>query len=229
LAATPDAWIDVQEERQALLSLLETLTPSQWDSPSLCSEWRVRDVVGHMVSETTLTIPKVVAGALMSGFRINRFIAIDARRRGSVDTAVLLEDFRTAVPTRTHLRGLTSLSMLVDIVIHSLDIRRPLNAARTVPESRAVLVAADLRSSRFFPGRRLFAGLRVEATDADWSAGEGPVVRGPIEELILAMSGRPGGLDQLQGEGSAAVCDRAGGQKSQNQKNQNVRRGVDHV
>lgn len=208
VAATLDAWTDVHEERQALLCLRETLTPIQWDSPSLCSEWRVRDVVGHMVSETTMTIPKVVAGMFTSGFRINRFIANDARRRESLAVAVLLEDFRSAVPTRTHLQGLSSLSMLEDIVIHSLDIRRPLNVERTVPEGRMVLVAADLWASRFFPGHKLFAGLRVEATDADWSAGDGPVIRGPVEELILAMSGRPGGLDQLDGEGIASVRDR---------------------
>ncbi len=209
MAVTPDAWIDVQQERQALLCLLETLTPIQWDSPSLCSEWRVRDVVGHMVSETTMTIPKVVAGMFASGFRINRFIANDARQRGSLAVVVLLDDFRSAVPTRTHLRGLSSLSMLVDVIVHALDIRRPLNIERNVPESRMVLVAADLWASRFFPGHKLFAGLRVEATDADWSAGDGPVIRGPVEELILAMSGRPGGLDGLDGECIASVRDRA--------------------
>ena len=91
MAAATEAWIDVQQERQALLCLLETLTPIPWDSPSLSSEWRVRDVVGHMVSETTMTIPKVLAGWLTSGFRINRFIADDARHYGSRDVAVLLE------------------------------------------------------------------------------------------------------------------------------------------
>ena len=60
-----------------------------------------------------------------------------------------------------------------------------------------VLVAADLWTSRFFPGHKLFAGLRVEATDADWAAGEGPVVAGPIEDLTLAMSGRLAGLDTI--------------------------------
>jgi uncharacterized protein (TIGR03083 family) len=209
VAATPDAWMDVQQERQALLGLLETLAPIQWDCASLCSEWRVRDVVGHMVSETTMTIPKVVVGMFASGFRMNRFIADDARRRGSLAVAALLEDFRSAVPTRTHLRGLSSLSMLEDIVIHGLDIRRPLNEERKVPEHRMVLVAADLWASHFFPGHKLFSGLRVEATDADWSAGDGPVIRGPVEDLILAMSGRPTGLDQLDGEGVTSARDRA--------------------
>jgi uncharacterized protein (TIGR03083 family) len=208
--ATPtDVWVDVHQERQALLGLLETLTPLQWDTSSLCSEWRMRDVVGHMISETRMTVPNVLAGMISAGFRINRFISKDACRWGSGAVPVLLEQFRAAVPTRTHLRGLTPVSMLEDIVIHSLDIRRPLNVDRTVPESRMIVVVEDLWTSRFFPGHKLFGGLRVQATDADWAAGEGPTVAGPIEDLALAMSGRLGGIDTIQGEGMVTVLQRA--------------------
>ena len=204
-----DIWTDVHSEREALLELLRNLAVTQWDTPSLCSEWRVRDVVGHMVSETKMTIPTVLGGTIASGFGINRFIANDARRHGAVAIPSLLDDFKAAALTKTHLRGLSSLSMLNDIVIHSLDIHRPLNERRRTPEKRLVLVANDLLLSRFFPGRKLFKGFRVEAVDADWSVGEGPVVAGPIEDLILAMSGRLGGLDSIRGEGTIALLRRA--------------------
>ena len=92
-----DVWPDVHQERQALLELLETLTPEQWDAPSLCAEWRVRDVVGHMVSETDMTVTQAVWGFITSGFRINRYIAKDARQRGAAPIAKLLEDFRDVV------------------------------------------------------------------------------------------------------------------------------------
>ena len=62
-----DVWPDVHQERQALLELLETLTPEQWDAPSLCAEWRVRDVVGHMVSETDMTVTQAVWGSSHQG------------------------------------------------------------------------------------------------------------------------------------------------------------------
>jgi uncharacterized protein (TIGR03083 family) len=204
-----DVWIDVQEERESLLVLLEALTPLEWNAQSLCAEWQIRDVVGHMVSETTMTIPKVVGGMVRSGFRINRFIATDARRKGCLADSELVDAFRTAVPTRTHLPGLSSMSMLEDIVVHSLDIRRPLLRDHAVPEGRMVLVVADLWASRFFVGHKLFADLRVTATDADWSAGEGAAVTGPIEGLVLAMSGRLAGLEELQGEGMDALHRRA--------------------
>ena len=87
-----DVWTDVHQERQALLELLETLTPEQWDTPSLCAEWQVRDVVGHMVRETQMTVTQAARGFITAGFRINRYIAKDARQRGAAPVAKLLED-----------------------------------------------------------------------------------------------------------------------------------------
>ncbi len=209
MSVVTDVWIDVHDERESLLGLLETLTPFEWNMQSLCAEWRVRDVVGHLISETTMSIPKLIVGTVGSGLRINKFIATDACRRGSSTEQELIDAFRTVVPTRTHLPGLSSMSMLEGIIIHSLDIRRPLHRGHSIPGSRVVLVASDLLSSRFFVGQKLFAGLRVMATDADWSSGEGKEVNGPIEAFVLAMSGRVAGLDELQGDGMALVRQRA--------------------
>jgi uncharacterized protein (TIGR03083 family) len=198
-------WTDVHQERQALLDLLETLKPEQWDVPSLCTEWRIRDVVGHMVSETRMTVAQAGWGFITSGFRINRYIAKDAQRRGAAPVAKLLEDFRGAVLVRTHLPGLSSLSMLEDIVIHQLDIRRPLEQDRCIPDGRMIPVAGDLWTNRFFPGPKLFQGIRAIATDADWSAGKGVDVTGPIEALVLTLAGRFTVLDRLQGDGTTAL------------------------
>ena len=204
-----DFWDDVHQERQALLELLETLTPEQWDTTSLCTEWRVRDVVAHMVSETRMTIAQTAWGLITSGFRINRYISNDARRRGAIPAANLLEDFRGVVPARTHLPGLSSLAMLNDIVIHEMDIRRALDKPRSIPNRRTIPVVADLWTNRFFPGPRLFQGLRAVSTDAAWTAGQGPDITGPIEAFILTLAGRFIALDQLQGKGIATLRIRA--------------------
>ena len=210
MPSTTDFWIDVHQERQCLLNLLEVLTPEQWDVPSLCTQWSVRDVVGHMVSETQMTVARSGWGLIRSGFRINRYIAKDAHQRGSAPVAKLLEDFRVAVPCRTHLPGLSSLSMLEDIVIHQMDIRRPLEQQRCIPEGRIIAVAWDLWTNRFFPGRQLFQGMRATATDADWSAGDGLEVTGSVEALVLTLAGRFAALDQLHGDGTAILRTRAG-------------------
>jgi hypothetical protein len=69
--ARTDAWIDVREERESLLAMLETLATPEWNTQSLCAEWRIRDVVGHLVSVAALSVPKLVRGTVKSGFRIN--------------------------------------------------------------------------------------------------------------------------------------------------------------
>jgi hypothetical protein len=73
-----DVWTDVHQERQALLEILETLTPEQWDTPSFCTEWNVRDVVGHMVSETRMTICSGCLGIHYIGVPNQPDIAKDA-------------------------------------------------------------------------------------------------------------------------------------------------------
>ena len=44
-------------ERTDLADLLATLTLQQWEAPSLCERWRVRDVVAHVMSSTASPCP----------------------------------------------------------------------------------------------------------------------------------------------------------------------------
>jgi uncharacterized protein (TIGR03083 family) len=43
-------------ERADLAAFLATLTPQQWDTPTLCAGWSVKDVVAHMISYEELGI-----------------------------------------------------------------------------------------------------------------------------------------------------------------------------
>jgi len=63
------------------------------------------------------------------------------------------------------------------------------------------------RAVGFAPKRRL-ANLRFEATDLDWSWGSGPVLAGPAEALMLAMTGRTVVLGELDGPGVAILRNR---------------------
>jgi chitodextrinase len=68
----------------------------------------------------------------------------------------------------------------------------------------------------FFKGSNLLigakkrvAGLRLTATDADWTTGDGPEVSGPVASLVMAMTGRSAALDDLGGEGVAKLRSRS--------------------
>jgi len=54
-------------------------------------------------------------------------------------------------------------------------------------------------------------GLRLHATDVDWTHGAGPEVTGPGESILMALAGRPVAATELAGEGRETLLDRASG------------------
>ena len=72
---------------------------------------------------------------------------------------------------------------------------------------RAALDAAPTLTG-FIGAKARSAGLRFEASDLEWSWGDGPVVRGPGEALLLVLCGRPVALADLEGEGLATLRSR---------------------
>nr|BFF25987.1 hypothetical protein GCM10025732_39520 [Glycomyces mayteni] len=51
-------------------------------------------------------------------------------------------------------------------------------------------------------------GLRLDAADGPFAAGDGPLVTGPTLALVMAMAGRTAYLDELSGEGAPELRER---------------------
>jgi hypothetical protein len=86
---------------------------------------------------------------------------------------------------------------------------RPLGISRDLPEAHLVAVADFVKDdARIFGAKKRIVGLRLTATDMDWSHGNGPEVTGPAEALVMMMAGRLVALDDLSGEGKAALVTR---------------------
>jgi hypothetical protein len=60
---------------------------------------------------------------------------------------------------------------------------------------------------RLGAGRRI-RGLRLRATDIDWTHGRGPEVTGTGEALLMAMAGRPAAVPDLGGPGLTTLAQR---------------------
>jgi hypothetical protein len=75
-----------------------------------------------------------------------------------------------------------------------------------------VLACLELYKTANFPvgTKKRIEGLRLEATDVDWSHGAGPVVSAPSTTLLLAMTGRRGSADGLSGDGADVLRARLG-------------------
>lgn len=191
------------EENAELSALLHSLDASEWERPSLCEGWRVRDVVGHILygNEMRLsTLPIRLARYGFSSDRSGKAYSI-ARAEGR-PVAELLRDFDGRDPWAGTCRVFPPKLTLLDRLVHHQDIRRPLDRPRTIPDERlrAVLDATP-RLGTVFGAKRRTRGLRFEATDMDWSWGTGHVVIGPGEALLMAMLGRRHALRDLTGGG----------------------------
>lgn len=71
---------------------------------------------------------------------------------------------------------------------------------RRMPPGSAV-ESADYLWRRGFPfhARKRLAGHRLVATDADWRAGEGAEISGPIQALVMLLAGRTAVVAELTG------------------------------
>lgn len=198
-------------ERADLADLLESLTPEQWERPSLCADWSVRQVAAHVIGYESLGWGSVALLMLRNGLRLDR---ANAARIGEV---AAWSPERIVAEFRSHLRphGVTAAFGgrvgLTDCVIHQQDIRRPLGLPRTIPADRLRVVLDFAPRARALPAPANMRGLGFAATDLDWSHGDGPEVRGQGEVLLLAAAGRVGALDELTGDGVEELARRVRG------------------
>lgn len=206
-SALEDTWVDVTTLRTGLVDLLAGLPDGLWDAPSLCPGWRVRDVAAHVLLPPRLNL-LALPGLVRARFDVARYVHDDAVRRAEAPVPALLTAFRHAVDRRWLPPTRRPEHLLADLYIHTQDIRRPLGlpAAHDAGMLRAVLdtVVAD----RVIGDPARIAGLRLVATDIEWSHGDGPEVTGPADALVLTLSGRRVALGELAGPGVATLATR---------------------
>jgi uncharacterized protein (TIGR03083 family) len=200
-----------RDERAELVDLLRTLTPEQWETPSLCAGWRVRDVVAHMFSYEGLPLPALVGRLLRSGLTLGRAnaLGVAAQSGRSTDELVALAaNHLTPSGPTTAFGGRVA---LCDALIHHQDIRRPLGLHRDIPAERLTAVLGFAVTAPPLGARSRIRGLTLTATDIDWTTGAGPAVTGPAEALLMALAGRRGVVGELSGPGCAELTRRIGG------------------
>lgn len=201
-------WDVIVAERVALRDQLRSLRPEEWDHPSLCAGWRVRDVAAHVISSPQLTWgPTLRAmGALWRGY--NRAILLDGQRRGSVPVTQILDQYERWAEVRRGPVTVTHVEPLVDVLVHTQDMLRPLGRTHPMPPEAAGVAADRCRLlAPLFGTTALVRGVRMRATDAGWVRGSrGPLVEGPMAELLMLCAGRRADRELLSGNGLEAVA-----------------------
>lgn len=198
----------LQAERLALADALRDVPDVDWERPSLCAGWTVRDVLTHLTAAArTPTLPWLMnmAAARFDTDRHNQRLL---HRHRAADPARGLAAFRDSAMSSAAPFGERA-GMLGEVVVHGQDIARPLGLP-LVPAREAVRVVAEFFASKDFAvnSHTLVRGLRLEATDDDLAVGDGPEVRGTMLDLVMAMAGRTAALDELEGAGAEVLRER---------------------
>ena len=203
-----DAWAMIHAEREALAEDLDGLTAEQWATGSLCSQWSVHQVLGHIVATAKMSPAKFFAQFAAARFNFTAFNAKNVTRDTRSTPAATMAEFRAHLLDTTSPPGPTE-TMVGEMVVHGADIRRPLGIASAVPVPTVVRAAEFYRGSNLIVGGKdRIAGLTLRAADADWAHGSGPELTGPILSLVLAMTGRGAALADLTGPGVATLAGR---------------------
>lgn len=190
-----------RRERGALLELLGDLTDEQWSAPSLCPAWSVRDVAVHTVSYDELSAAGLVGVFVRGGVRVSSVNEVALRRYAGLAPAGVVELVARCQTPRGLTAGFGCGIALTDGTIHHQDIRRALGLQRRIPADQARAVLDFALRAPTLPAKKNARGLRLVATDIDWTAGSGPEVTGAGESLLMAVAGRPAALADLGGDG----------------------------
>jgi len=199
-------WRWIAEERVALADALEALPAEAWDEPSQCRGWKVRDVVGHLVSLAEATRWSVTVDLARQLRLPDEALSRIAKREGRADPTELVARLHAAARGRFVVFTQPPAVSLGEVIVHGIDALRPVGGDEpAVDPERTLEVAQAYRNVGFvFSAGRVTRKIRFEATDAGWVIGptEGPVAQGAATDVLLALAGRAEGCEALGGPGA---------------------------
>jgi uncharacterized protein (TIGR03083 family) len=173
-----------------LADLLAHAAAETWDAPSLCERWQVRHVVAHVTMPARLTPEQFGAEMAAAGGDFTALSDTVALRDGALPLADLLDALRSPVLHAWQPPGGGAAGALSHAVIHSLDVTVALDRPAVAPDEAVAAVRDELTAANGAIFGLDLTGVRLEATDSDWSWGSGDVVRAEGGPLVALLSGR---------------------------------------
>jgi uncharacterized protein (TIGR03083 family) len=196
----PDLQPAVATEFLALADLLSSASDAEWETPSLCEGWRVREVIAHLTMAARYSEEEFMAELKRCQFDFTRLSNEIAGRDAELPVAELVANLRTDAMHHWTPPGGGYRGALNHVVIHGLDITVPLGAPRRSPDETIRVVLDDLTQG----GGHAHFGIDIEgrslcANDVDWRYGSGPALSGTAEDLALVICGRTVRDGRLEG------------------------------
>ncbi|MEU4390535.1 maleylpyruvate isomerase family mycothiol-dependent enzyme [Kribbella sp. NPDC023855] len=189
------------------LAQAEKLLDSDWYRPSLCAGWSNLDVLAHLVVGCSVPASVLIGQVLRHRGSFDRANdAVTHRLARSSTPSELLKRYELLVSKPEGIGKLFPSALLTgDHVLHEIDILLPLGQEPAIERAAliAVLNTEVNHPNPFVPAHRTAKGLRLVASDINWSTGpaSGPVVEGPGWAIASVLANRPHALDRLEGPG----------------------------
>jgi uncharacterized protein (TIGR03083 family) len=184
----PQSW--VAPTYDGLADLLVAGGVDMWDAPSLCEGWQVRHVVAHVTMPVRLTPEQFGAEMAAAGGDFTVLSDTLAARGASLPVADLLDQLRSPQLHAWQPPGGGADGALSHAVIHSLDVTVALARPAVAPMEAATAVLDRLTAADGTWFGVDLGGVRLEATDTDWSRGDGQPLRADTGSLVALLAGR---------------------------------------
>jgi uncharacterized protein (TIGR03083 family) len=200
-----DVQLRTTTNRRVIARLFAQLDEDQLRTPSLCTGWTCRDVLGHLVMSCDLTFFRFLLEVARDRGRVVVTSDRLARAYGARPVRDLVQHLEERSEVALSPPGVGAHGPFADSCIHLRDVAIPLGIATSPPVQDWATVLDFLttpraRAAGFLPRGRL-EGLQLHATDTSWSSGSGALVTGTSEALVMSLTGRPALLDDLTGAG----------------------------
>lgn len=191
----------IMAEFVALAETLGSISEAQWDTPSLCEGWRVREVIAHVTMAARYSDEEFVAKLAEIDFDFTRLSNQIARRDAELATSELVANLHSDLMHHWTPPGGGQHGALNHILVHGLDATVPLGLPRRAPQDSLRVILDDLTQGGVHDAFGVDIDRRsLQATDLDWSFGAGPTLRGAGQDLVLAICGRALPVGKLEGD-----------------------------
>ena len=211
---TPDIHRLTSENRLMIADFLDGLDETAWQAATLCEGWTVHHMAAHFVQPMLVGFGRFFLAALRYRGDTDRTVDHFTRRIARRPRTELVALLRAHAADRLDPPRVGPMGPFAETCVHLRDIARPLGLPADVPAEQwrillDYLLSPTAAPALATPGR--LAGLRLSATDLEWSAGDGALVTGPAEALGMAATGRSAALPDLSGPGASLLAARLTG------------------
>lgn len=196
-------WETAGKVRRQFADMIEGLTDEQLRAETLCNGWTPVHVLGHLTSFVDTGTVAFFANVAKHRFNYDNASLASAQKQADRRIADVLQTLRDNATKSSALPMFPEELTVADVAIHTQDVRRPLGLGCELEPDvlRATLdFLTTHKMATVLVDRKPLEGVTLQTTDMAWSFGSGPVISGPAEAVMMALSSRPA-LGDLTGDG----------------------------